>query len=94
MAIAEYNESAEDDRQLECALSTLLLSKESNLDSLGLVNLIVLVEEKVEDEFGVSVALADERALSEKKSPFRSVEALVRYIEASLAEPSLAEPSA
>jgi hypothetical protein len=34
----------------------------------------------VEDAFGVALALVDERALSRKKSPFRSIRSLADYI--------------
>ena len=37
----------------------LLVGKDSQLDSLGLVSLIVTAETKIQDEFGVSVALVD-----------------------------------
>lgn len=50
------------------------------LDSMGLVTLITDLEEKLEDEFGVSLILADERAMSQKKSPFRTVSSLAQYI--------------
>jgi len=50
------------------------------LDSLGLVNMIVLVEEKTQDKFGKSVTIADERAMSQKNSPFRTVRSLSEYL--------------
>ena len=59
------------------------------LDSLGLVSLIVEVEAAVEDRFGQSVVLADERALSQHRSPIRTVDALADYIVAMLAERSV-----
>ncbi len=48
---------------------TQLFGRGSKLDSLGLVNLIVLVEEKTADTFGKSVTIADERAMSQKEQP-------------------------
>jgi RNase H-fold protein (predicted Holliday junction resolvase) len=45
-----------------------------------LVNLIITVEQEVENRFGVTVTLADERALSMKASPFRSIQSLADYI--------------
>lgn len=49
------------------------------LDSLGLVHLIVLLEARLDERFGIAVTLADERALSERKSPFRTVGSLTDY---------------
>jgi acyl carrier protein len=68
------------DRQLIKAPETRLLGSESVLDSMHLVNLIVTIEREVEDTFGVALTLADERALSMKASPFRSIQSLADYI--------------
>ena len=57
-----------------------LIGPSSNLDSLGLVNLIVNIEQNIEDEFSVSVTLADEKALSQERSPFRTIDSLADYI--------------
>lgn len=51
------------------------------IDSLSLVSLIVAIEEGIENEFNVSVILADEKAMSQKRSPFSSVRTLVDYIQ-------------
>jgi acyl carrier protein len=59
---------------------TRLFGQTAILDSMGLVNLIVEVEQNLEDEYDVTVVLADERAMSQKHSPFRSVGSLVDYI--------------
>ena len=68
------------DRQLIKAPETRLMGSETALDSMGLVSLIVTIEREVEDAFGVALTLADERALSMKASPFRSIRSLADYI--------------
>ena len=68
------------DRQLIKAPETRLLGSQSVLDSMHLVSLIVTIEREVEDTFGVALTLADERALSMKESPFRSIQSLADYI--------------
>jgi len=68
------------DRQLIKAPETRLLGSQSVLDSMHLVSLIVTIEREVEDAFGVALTLADERALSMKASPFRSIQSLADYI--------------
>ncbi len=60
--------------------SAHLIGRTSLLDSLGLVKLIVDVEQRLQAEHGISVTLADERAMSQKNSPFRTVSALTDYI--------------
>jgi acyl carrier protein len=68
------------DRQLIKAPETRLLGSQSVLDSMQLVSLIVAIEREVEDTFGVALTLADERALSMKASPFRSIQSLADYV--------------
>ena len=58
----------------------VLFGQGGKLDSLGLVNLIVAVEGMVEDELDVTVTLADEKAMSMKNSPFRTIQTLADYI--------------
>lgn len=63
-----------------------LFGKEGLLDSMGLVSLVVSVEQAIEDRYGVSVALADERALSRRASPYRTIASLADYASAVLEE--------
>lgn len=59
---------------------TRLVGERAALGSLALVSLIVEVEQTLEDEHGVTVTLADERAMSQKQSPFRTVGTLADYV--------------
>ncbi|MCC7383163.1 MAG: acyl carrier protein [Deltaproteobacteria bacterium] len=59
---------------------------EGGLDSLGLVRFIVMVEERVEDQTGVQLTLASDKAMSRSASPFRTLKTLADYIEECLAE--------
>ena len=63
----------------ELSGDTALFGRDGLFDSLGLVSLVVAVEEAIEDQYGVSISLADQRAMSEKHSPFRSVGSLAEY---------------
>jgi len=80
-SIENINEQKEDiDDKLELAEDTRLLGRQSRLDSLGLVTLIIEIEERLSDEIGLEVSLADEKAMSQSRSPFRDVKSLVDYI--------------
>ena len=57
-----------------------LLGASSPLDSMALVSLIADLENRVAESFGVDVVIADERAMSAMRSPFRSVEILTEHI--------------
>lgn len=63
---------------------THLLGGQSPLDSIGLVTLIADLEGDIQREFGKSVTLADEKAMSRTLSPFRKVGTLVEYIDEKL----------
>jgi len=66
--------------------STVLYGDESDLDSLSLVMLIGDIEARVNDDFDANLVIASERALSLRRSPFRTVGSLIEYIEQLLAE--------
>jgi len=59
---------------------TALYGLKSNIDSIGLVSIIVATEQKIEEEFGVAITLADEKAMSQNNSPFLSIGSLSDYI--------------
>lgn len=63
---------------------TEIFGKSSLLDSLGLVTMVMEIENRLEEEHGVTVVLASDRAMSRRSSPFRTVGALVDHIEGQL----------
>ena len=79
-AIDELNITQSADERLEKALDTPLLGESGKLNSLGLVNLIVGVEERVESEAGVAITIADEKYHDQNRSPFSDVSTLVDYV--------------
>lgn len=54
------------------------------LDSLALVSLVVAVEQAIAETFGKTVELADDKALSQKNSPYRSIATLAAYAQAQI----------
>jgi acyl carrier protein len=60
--------------------TTALFGIDSALDSMGLVALVLDIEEQLADRLGVEVTLMDERALSRRHSPFRTVGTLTDYV--------------
>lgn len=83
-AIDEVNESLPAGQRVEKSPSATLFGDAGGLDSIGLVNLIVAVEHAVDEQFGVRVVLADEKAMSRRTSPFRSVTTLCEHVTALL----------
>jgi len=66
-------------QQIEVSPSAQIFGPGSSLDSLGLVALLIDVEDSLRD-LGLEITLSDERAVSQRTSPFRSVPALTSYI--------------
>jgi hypothetical protein len=58
---------------------TPLLGPASAVDSLGLVMIVTTFEAAVNEEFDSAIVLANEKAMSMRHSPFRSVSALSEY---------------
>lgn len=59
---------------------TPLFGRGTSLDSLAFVSLLVDVEQQVNEQLSILITLADDRALSQKKSPFRTIRSLTDYI--------------
>ena len=79
-ALDEVNEQLPDDQQLEKSPDTVLLGESGKIESIDLVNILVATEENVEEAFGVPLSITDERAVSEKNSPFTTIETLCDFI--------------
>ncbi len=79
-AIDELNELEPTERRIEKMPDTPLYGPASVLDSLGLVNLIIAIENEVDESCGATLTIADERAMSRKESPFRTIQSLADYI--------------
>ena len=78
--------AADSSRTIDKRPETMLLGPGSQIDSLALVTLIVLVEQKVSKEFGCAFSLANEKAMSQTRSPFSTIETLSLYIQQVLKE--------
>jgi len=77
-SIEEINQ--QNGTQIDKNPNTKLFGRECELDSLGLVNLIVSIEENINNEYNSSITIADEKAMSQKHSPFRTVDTLADYV--------------
>ncbi len=85
-AIDDLNAQLPEDKKIDKRLDVQLFGHQGKLSSLSLVRFIVAVEDHMSETFEKSVVLADERALSKERSPFRSIAALVDYVENLLSE--------
>jgi acyl carrier protein len=79
-AFDQVNETLPKDKHIEKSPETVLLGEEGAIDSLGLTMLIVAIEQKIEEEFGVVITLVDASTMSKEHSPFRNVNKLAGHI--------------
>ena len=66
--------------------NTRLFGSEGLLDSLKLVNVVLDTEQQINDSYNLAISLADDRSVSQTRSPFRSVGSLADYVLAVAAE--------
>ena len=78
--INEYNDGLSKNDQISSNLDSSIYGGSSNLDSMGLVSFIVGLEQSIEDKFDQSISLADEKAMSQKSSPYKNINSLADYI--------------
>jgi acyl carrier protein len=78
-AMHATNQARDAASQLAVSADAPIFGPDSSLDSLGLVGLLLDVEEGLQ-AIGCDVVLSDERAVSQKRSPFRNVQSLVTYV--------------
>ena len=77
--IGKINDKRPEDRNIAKEKNTELFGEGGALDSLELVNLIVAFEEKIRSNLNLAITLADDRAMSQKRNPFRSIGSLTDY---------------
>ncbi|OGT06651.1 MAG: acyl carrier protein [Gammaproteobacteria bacterium GWF2_41_13] len=79
-SVEELNATLDNEVDTTFAEKALLYGGNGMLDSIALVSLIVIVEEKIQDELGVDIILANEKAMSQRHSPFLTIGTLSNYI--------------
>ena len=77
--IDELNEQYAEENQVGKTLETPLLDDAGCLDSVGVVNLIALVEEESADEFGVRISLTEDLE-TEGENALNTVGSFIDYV--------------
>jgi len=79
-ALNELNDEFPDDEKIIISCNTILFGKDSQIDSLSLVSLIVNIESKLCSILNRDLSLTDDRAMTRSESPFLNVQTLKSYI--------------
>jgi len=80
-AIDAVNRQQPAAQRLPKSPDAIIVGPSGRLDSLGIVNLILAIEERALDAIGEPVRLLDEGSLIDEDGPFRNVESLARLLE-------------
>lgn len=80
-SLIELNEELENEKLNHPTKETKLYGGDGVLDSLALVSFIADLEERISNEFDEDIILADEKAMSQRNSPFNTVNTLTMYVE-------------
>ena len=83
-ALEDLNEELEYDTLRSVSDDTPVFGGDDGIDSLSLVRLVVGLEGAVEKAFGTKVLLSDEKAMSQRNSPYRSAGTLTDFIQSRL----------
>ncbi|HLN60228.1 MAG TPA: hypothetical protein VK464_01660 [Symbiobacteriaceae bacterium] len=78
-AVEAFN-TVHGEKLLVFAPETPLFGHGAPLSSLDLVMFLVEVEGRLADQFGLERSLSDDRAMSQQRSPFRTIATLTDYI--------------
>lgn len=89
-SIDEVNEQLPKEEKMEKSDDSVLFGNGGTLDSLGLVSLITTLEQKIEEQFGITATLLEDIADLENDNPFETVQTLANYT-ASILEKSAIE---
>ena len=79
-AVDELNKQLPKGIAVDKARDAVLYGKTGKLESIDVVTLIMEVEDQVKAEFGASITIADDRAMSRENSPFLTVGTLTDYV--------------
>ena len=85
-AIEELNEQQKENEKVAFNDETRFIGSHACIDSMGFVTFISIVEELITEKIGKSIQLVNEKAFSQKNSPFYSIVTLTDYIETLLKE--------
>ncbi len=84
--LREAIEQADGAAPAELTEDAVIVGKDAALDSVAVVSLIVDVEQKLEQDHGISLTLASDKAMSQRSSPFRTAGVLADHVCAVAAE--------
>jgi len=79
--IDEYNDVLPTKVDLQQGIDSVLFGDTGVLDSIDFITFVLDIEDAVREKYNISITLSDEKAMSQKRSPFRTIRSLAAYVE-------------
>mgnify|MGYP001968517599 CR=1 FL=1 len=79
-AVDELNQQLPREQRLEKSGDTVLMGDLGKLDSMGLIKLIVEVEQQIENTYGVAITLSEEKTMSQVDIVFKTIGTLADHL--------------
>jgi hypothetical protein len=83
--IDEINACTSPERRIGKLPQTVIVGKSSTLDSLGVINFLTALEDKVASSTGRSISLMNENTLTDGDGPLKTIAMIERFISEQLA---------
>jgi hypothetical protein len=80
-SIKEVNKQQPPGNQLKLDKNELLISDKSSIDSLGLITLLINIEDKINTDYKKKINLVDEKLISEIDTPFKTLDSLATWLQ-------------
>ena len=79
-SITLFNNNSDNEYNLKYSDSSILFGKGGSLDSIGLVNFVVSIEEVIENVTGETIVLGEDIALGNENNPFSTIASFENYL--------------
>jgi acyl carrier protein len=78
-AVSDLNEELQYESLENPDEATILFGGDDGIDSLSLVRLVIDVEQRLKEELNLVASLADEKAMSARRTPYRTIATLADF---------------
>lgn len=85
-SIDDLNQQFMEGQRISKGENTVLSGNKAELDSLALLNLMVIIEKEIQNEFNLNLDMLGEGNLKKNDEPFLNINSLIKYIDTLLAE--------
>lgn len=82
--VEEVNRQLPKEQQLQKSRDTIIVGKGGVLDSLGIINFLVALEDRVSRETGNAITLLDEEMISEPDGPLQTLGRIEQFVASKL----------